>query len=188
MRFIPRFLRPAKPPATTLALDAIIAQARQPVFYIHFQVPDTTEGRFEVLMLHLFIALHALRAHPEAATFQQQLFDAAFQQLDWNLREIGVGDMTVGKKIQRMAEIFYGRVTQYSAALAGGEALLAGVLGETLYPATATPAAAVLAELARYVASAVAGISADAAASVASGQILFPPAAEQPLPSCAEVP
>jgi len=175
MGFLSRFARPAKPPAHVMAFDALAAQARQPEFFTAGRIPDTTEGRFELLLLHLFIVLYAVRQQPDAVPFKQALFDAAFTALDWNLREIGVGDMTVGKKIKRMAEIFYGRVTQYSAALEAGEAALAEQLGATLYPAASPPPGReVLDSLATYVAEAVAALAATAPAILADGQVTFP--------------
>jgi cytochrome b pre-mRNA-processing protein 3 len=174
MGFLSRFVRPAKPPAHITAYDAVVAQARQPEFFTRGGVPDTTEGRFELLLLHLFILLHAIRQAPQAGVFGQKVFDTAFDYLDWNLREIGVGDMTVGKKIKRMAEIFYGRVTQYREALDTGEGPLADMIGTTLYPASAHPGAAVTRELAAYVAEAVAIISAQAARVLTEGQVTFP--------------
>lgn len=173
-RLLSRFTRPAKRPAHETAFEILAAQARQPVFYTLGRVPDTTEGRFELLMLHLFLVLDAVRQHPASGDFTQALFDTAFDQLDWNLREIGVGDMTVGKKIKRMAEIFYGRVTQYQGALAAGQSELAALVGQTLYPATAEPGPETLRLLADYIARSVAALTATAPRILGDGEVTFP--------------
>jgi cytochrome b pre-mRNA-processing protein 3 len=174
MRFLSRFKRPAKPPAHLMAFEAVVAQARLPEFFIHGGIPDTTEGRFELLLLHLFILLHAVRQQPQAEAFGQAVFDAAFDYLDWNLREIGVGDMTVGKKIKRMAEIFYGRIKQYREALETDEAALMQVIGTTLYPATHTADAAAAQALANYIARAVTDVGTHAATVITTGEVVFP--------------
>lgn len=133
MKFLSRFRPPAKPSATPdTVLDRIVSQSRLPAWYARDGVDDTTEGRFELLLLHLFIVLHGLRGLKGMEGFNQQLFDAAFMHLDWNLRELGVGDMVVGKRVRTMAEVFYGRVKQYREGLEAGEGELAAVLAKTL--------------------------------------------------------
>lgn len=174
MRFLSRFVRPAKPPAFPIAFEAVVVQARRPEFFTAGQVPDTTEGRFELLLLHLFILLHAVRDLPGTESFRQGVFDTAFGYLDWNLREIGVGDMTVGKKIRRMAEIFYGRIRQYHDALEAGEDALAEAIGSRLYPVAARPDAGVTRALAAYAANAVSVLRRAAATIVSSGEVNFP--------------
>jgi cytochrome b pre-mRNA-processing protein 3 len=175
MLFLSRFRRPAKQSATAHILDALITQSRQPVFFLVAGVPDTTEGRFELLLLHLFIVLEAVRNQPATEALQQQLFDAAFRHLDWNLREIGIGDASMGKKIKCMAEIFYGRVTQYRTALATGPAALANLLTVTLYPEhLPRPDPAMVAILAAYVVQAVAALTAQTEVVRGTGEIAFP--------------
>jgi cytochrome b pre-mRNA-processing protein 3 len=97
---------------------AIVAAARQPRFYADWGVPDTMDGRFDILMLHMFLVLDRLHVEgPAAAAFAQALTDRFFASLDAALREAGVGDLTVGKKVRKMAEAFYGRVSAYQASL-----------------------------------------------------------------------
>ena len=97
---------------------AIVAQARLPAFYVEFGVPDTMEGRFDLLVLHLVLVLRRLsRAGERGREFGQQLFDAFCRDLDGNLREMGVGDLAVPKRMRGFGEAFYGRQGAYLAAL-----------------------------------------------------------------------
>jgi len=97
---------------------AAAAQARQPGFYTQAEVPDTPDGRFEVYTLHVVLLLHRLkRQGAEASEAGQALFDAYVSSLDHALREMGVGDLSVGKKMRKLGEAFYGRAKAYDAAL-----------------------------------------------------------------------
>ena len=99
-----------------------MAQARQPGLYSHFQVPDTVDGRFEMVALHAFLVLHRLKdAPPPAAELAQAIFDAMFADMDLSLREMGAGDLGVGRRVKAMAQGFYGRTAAYEAALARPE-------------------------------------------------------------------
>lgn len=110
----------------------IVAQARRPWPYARLGVPDTIDGRFDMLILHAFLVFRRLKAGDERAhAFSQDVFDAMFRSLDHTLREMGVGDMAVGKRIRKMAEIFYGRSHAYEAALSA-EADRAGALAEAI--------------------------------------------------------
>src|ERR1700686_992947 len=102
---------------------AIVAQARNPGFYLAFDVPDTAEGRFDMIVLHLALFSRRLgRAEgPDRAAIQalsQGVFDMFCRDMDHNLREMGVGDLTVPKKMQKLGEAFYGRLEVYEHALA----------------------------------------------------------------------
>jgi cytochrome b pre-mRNA-processing protein 3 len=100
----------------------IVTQAREPSFYRDFGVPDTVNGRFDLLLLHLWTVLRRFRSAHDGATLSQALFDRFCEDMDANLREMGVGDLTVPKRMQAFGEAFYGRVAAYDAALtAGGE-------------------------------------------------------------------
>lgn len=108
--------RPAHTAGRTLYASAV-DQARQPALYAALQAPDTAEGRFEVYTLHVVILLDRLRGHgPQASETSQGLFDTYVQSLDDALREMGVGDLSVGKKMRKLGEAFYGRVKSYEAA------------------------------------------------------------------------
>jgi cytochrome b pre-mRNA-processing protein 3 len=96
----------------------IVAQARQPAFYADYGVPDTVQGRFDLIVLHLVLLLRRLdRAGDQGRQFGQRLFDAFCRDLDGNLREMGVGDLAVPKRMQRFGEAFYGRQAAYLGGL-----------------------------------------------------------------------
>lgn len=93
--------------------------ARQPSLYLAGGVADSYEGRFELYSLHVVLVLHRLKGQgARAAETAQALFDAYVKNLDLALREMGVGDLSVGKKMRRLGEAFYGRVKSYDEALA----------------------------------------------------------------------
>jgi cytochrome b pre-mRNA-processing protein 3 len=96
----------------------VSAHARQPALYLQGGVGDTPEGRFELYTLHTVLVLHRLKEQgPQAAETAQALFDAFVKNLDLALRELGVGDLSVGKKMRKLGEAFYGRVKSYDEAL-----------------------------------------------------------------------
>jgi cytochrome b pre-mRNA-processing protein 3 len=93
------------------------AQARAPDFYVHMGVPDTVEGRFELLTLHVILLVDRLKdGRAEAAVVRQILFDVYVGNLDAALREMGVGDLAVGKRMRKLGEAFYGRARACEAA------------------------------------------------------------------------
>lgn len=97
---------------------AAAAQARAPALYTVLGAADTVEGRFELYTLHVSLILRRLKGHgPQAAETAQAVFDAYVQALDEALRDMGVGDLSVGKKMRRLGEAFYGRVRNYDGAL-----------------------------------------------------------------------
>ncbi|WP_298244814.1 ubiquinol-cytochrome C chaperone family protein [uncultured Bradyrhizobium sp.] len=113
------------PPGTIEAIyGMIVTQAREPIFYRDLGVPDTVNGRFDLLLLHLWLLLRRLRTVQSASELSQALFDRFCEDMDDNLREMGVGDQTVPKRMRAFGEAFYGRVQAYDQAVeAGGEAL-----------------------------------------------------------------
>ncbi len=109
----------------------IAAGSRQVPLYLRFAVPDTAEGRFESLTLHAVLVLRRLKQLPAPAEdVAQDLVDLLFRELDRALRELGVGDLSVGKRIKKLAKAFYGRAAAYEAALdTGDESTVAAALG-----------------------------------------------------------
>jgi cytochrome b pre-mRNA-processing protein 3 len=96
---------------------AAAAQARQPELYERLGAPDTVEGRFELYTLHVGMVLRRLKGQgSQAAETAQAVFDAYVASLDDALREMGVGDLSVGKKMRKLGEAFYGRVRHYDEA------------------------------------------------------------------------
>lgn len=130
-------LRPRPAVAAGRALyAAAVAQARTPELYAALGAPDTPEGRFEVYGLHVYLLLARLKDQgPQAAETSQAVFDTFTSALDHSLRELAVGDLSVGKRMRKLAEAFYGRIKGYEAALASlpDTAALEGLLARTLY-------------------------------------------------------
>lgn len=163
--------RPLAAPEIDALYRACIAQARQPAFYDALKVPDTVDGRFDLLLLHVYMVVARLRAAPDKA---QQLFDLMFADMDRNLREMGVSDMSIGKKIKPLLEAFYGRGQAYDAAFAApDDAALRAALGRNLFAgAEAGEALSCLTNYARAAHRAVAGQDMSA---LLAGRIDFPP-------------
>ena len=98
--------------------DSIAAEARDPDLFTRIGIADTFEGRFEILSLHLALVLRRLAELPApAAEVAQELTDLAFLRLDQGLREIGIGDLSVPKRMKALAKHFYGRAAVYHTAL-----------------------------------------------------------------------
>ena len=98
----------------------IVTQTREPLFYRDLGVPDTVDGRFDLLVLHLWMVLRRFRLAQNVENAPQALFDRFCEDMDANLREMGVGDLTVPKRMQAFGEAFYGRAAAYDAAFAAG--------------------------------------------------------------------
>jgi cytochrome b pre-mRNA-processing protein 3 len=154
-----------------------VAQARQPVFYAEREVPDTVDGRFDLLVLHVFLLLHRLGAEGKATKkLAQGLFDLMFADMDRSLREMGVSDMRVGKKVKEMARAFYGRVDAYEPVL-GDLAKLEEALARNLYRGVEVRPAS-LAAMAHYIQKQVAALAAlDSAVIAEDGKSCFVEAA-----------
>ncbi|MEN0040557.1 MAG: ubiquinol-cytochrome C chaperone family protein [Pseudomonadota bacterium] len=101
---------------------AVVARARDPLFFRRFEVPDTFDGRFEALVLHLFLLHHRLKdGSDQARAVSQDVFDSFIDDMDAALREAGVGDQVVPKRINKMTRVFYGRTGAMEKALASDE-------------------------------------------------------------------
>ncbi|MEO8812520.1 MAG: ubiquinol-cytochrome C chaperone family protein [Caulobacteraceae bacterium] len=108
--------KPSRNVARTL-LNSAVRQGRAPAFYERMGAPDTVEGRFELLTLHVVILIDRL-AGEGADTLGQALFDAFVGDLDGALREMGVGDLAMGKRMRALGAVFYGRAAAYREAFA----------------------------------------------------------------------
>jgi cytochrome b pre-mRNA-processing protein 3 len=111
--------------------------ARKPELFEGCGIPDTLDGRFDALALHAALMIDRLRREPDGEPLAQAFFDAMFRHLDLTLREIGVQDLGVGRRIKIMAEGLHGRALAYRAALAGGPLSLAETLRRNAYGGTA---------------------------------------------------
>jgi cytochrome b pre-mRNA-processing protein 3 len=97
---------------------AAVAAARDPLLYTDLGVPDTLDGRFDTIGLYAFLLIRRLTREPAPGpALAQAVFDAMFSDMDVNLREMGVGDLSVGRKVRVMWEAFHGRSAAYQAAL-----------------------------------------------------------------------
>ena len=96
--------------------SAAVSQAREPVFYLALGVSDTPEGRFEALTLHIVMLIHRLNApSSDLGDLSQRVFDVYVSDLDGAMREMGVGDLAMSKRMRALGEAFYGRATAYDA-------------------------------------------------------------------------
>lgn len=153
---------------------AIVAQARQPAFYMEFGVPDTVEGRFELLLLHTFLVCHRLKGESGAGQeMSQKVFDAFLDDMDRTLREMGIGDLSVPKRMKKIGQAFYGRTAAYDAALASGDLALRETLARNVFEADASHPN--VAALATYVSAARDLLARQPLAHFSSGEAAFPP-------------
>ncbi|MEI9410847.1 ubiquinol-cytochrome C chaperone family protein [Mesorhizobium salmacidum] len=152
----------------------IVAAARQTFFYSHWNVPDTPLGRFEMLSLHMFLVQHRLRGEDGVAQeIAQVLIDEFFLDVDHSLRELGIGDVGVPKRMKKLAKMFYGRTAAYDDALERNDhdSLTAALTRNVRPDAGAWPEAS---RLAGYVADASRQLSAQPTESIVGGTVAFP--------------
>ena len=153
--------------------DAIVDQSRQPGFFAACGVPDTVYGRFDLLVLHAFIVFRRLNAAGDGLEdFRQALFDHMFQDMDASLRELGVGDLSVPKKIKKMAKGFYGKVVAYEKALSGSDEDVVEALRRNLF-ADADPAAGQVAAMALYLRTTAARVADQPVDEILAGRVAF---------------
>jgi cytochrome b pre-mRNA-processing protein 3 len=128
------FRKPRLAPRGTIETiyGMIVTQAREPLFYRDLGVPDTVNGRFDLLVLHLWMVLRRVRLTDCGVELAQALFDRFCEDLDANLREMGVGDLAVPKRMRAFGEAFYGRSAAYDLALTEGQDTLAAALGRNI--------------------------------------------------------
>ena len=163
---------------------AAVAQARLPVFYRDHGIPDSVDGRFELIVMHVYLLLRALNKLTERAAvpqttnqageIAQALFDTMFGDMDRSLREMGVSDIAVGKRVKHMAKSFYGRAAAYDEALTGSGDLLGDALRRNLF-GTVAPAAADVAAMADYLRCQAEQMASIPEAQVLSGDVQFAP-------------
>jgi cytochrome b pre-mRNA-processing protein 3 len=127
-----------------------VAAARDPFFYTELGVPDTLNGRFDLVGLHAFLLIRRLRRLPAPGPdLAQAVFDAMFSDMDVNLREMGVGDLSVGKRVRKMWEAFHGRAVAYDAAMdAADPPAMAAALTRNVWQGAPAAGAAILSRLA----------------------------------------
>lgn len=160
---------------------AVVSRARQPAFYEAFGVADTVDGRFDMIVLHIFLLSRRLSGSGREKELAQQVINHFFADMDRSLREMGAGDLSVPKKIKKMAAAFNGRMSAYHAAFDDGtrEAMTAAIARNVYPDAEVAPAAA--ARLAAYAFAAHDALAAQSFAQIAGGEAAFPdPATAEP--------
>lgn len=131
----------------------VVEQARLPVFYAAWGVPDSRDARFEMVSLHAVLAMRRLRDEGRAGQLlAQALFDEMFKDVDRHLREWGVGDLSVGKQVKTLAHNFLGRAAALDPLLDGSDPeAMEALMRRSVYEGVAEPAAADVRRLGRYV-------------------------------------
>ncbi len=157
---------------------ALVAQARHEAFYRDCGAPDTVLGRFEMICLHAFLLFNRLK-ETEAAALAQEVHDVMFADMDRSLREMGIGDLGVGKRVKKLASNLYGRLAAYDAGLAEGDDALAAALRRNLF-ATVTPEDDQVAGVAAYVQREARRLAHQSLGDLTDGWVSFgpPPAAD----------
>lgn len=151
---------------------AIVAQARCPAFYADYGVPDTVEARFDMLVLHVALLFRRMRDAGSSRALGQGVFDRFCKDMEDNLREMGVGDLSVPKSMRRIGEAFYGRAAAYDEALASpSEEALVAALSRNVF---AGASVARPQRLATYVRTAVAELARQPDPAFAAGQVSWP--------------
>ncbi len=172
------FRRAANEAVIDRLYGAIVAAARHRELFLALRVPDTFDGRFEILALHAVLVLRRLQgAASPGPDMAQDLVDTVFRHFDRTLREMGVGDVTVPKRMKTMAEAFLGRSAAYHTALraerddvtAPGDDALAAALSRNVYSGRVNGTA-----LARYAAASAAALEHAPLQSLIDGAVPFP--------------
>ena len=156
---------------------AAVAAARAPAYYLDYAVADTLQGRFDLVGLHVALLIRRLRHDPapEGQTLAQAVFDAMFNDMDVNLREMGVGDMSISKRVKRMWEGFHGRAQAYEAALDAADPQgLAEALIRNLWAGVAPDDATAPPRLAARAIALDAALAAQPMAALSAGRLVFP--------------
>jgi cytochrome b pre-mRNA-processing protein 3 len=151
---------------------AIVAEARLPIFYQALGVPDTLEGRFVVLSLNLFAVLHRLKADGVGARgLAQELMDQFSADMETVLRELGVSDLGIPKKMRGLAASSAALLQSYEEALAGGDSALAATIAAAL-PGPLAEAAGM--SLAHYVKDVIRHLGTEPLSVLQKGEVKFP--------------
>jgi cytochrome b pre-mRNA-processing protein 3 len=157
--------------------DRLVDGARQPALYREGGVADTVDGRFDLIALHAFLLFHRMSGQPGWQEIGDRLANHIMKDMDRSLREMGVGDMSVGKKMKKLAQAFYGRLDAYWGALKAEEpGALESVIARNVYRDDALGEAAHAASAARlagYVRGQIAHLATQPTADILAGQVRF---------------
>lgn len=150
---------------------ALVRAARNPFFFTSLGVPDTLDGRFELILLHLFLLQQ--RLHEEDTEFSRYLSEEFFRDMDRALRELGIMDTGISKRIKRMGKAYHGRLQHYGAAMEDEQQLCAA-LARNLYGTVKEGDVMYLTRMARYMRAATADIKQAPADTLMSGAYRWP--------------
>lgn len=155
----------------------LTAAARQPHLYAALGVPDTVMGRFEMITAMLILYFRRTRSSGRSGQeIAQEIIDAFFEDMDHSIRELGVGDVSVPKRMKKFAGMFYGRLESYARAMDAGDLpALAEALSRNMHP-DASGAAPDMTGLASYLMQVEAAFTASPEADVELGRVVVPPA------------
>jgi cytochrome b pre-mRNA-processing protein 3 len=168
------FGRPRRGKTAAALYGAIVAQSRRPEFYTEYEVADTVEGRFDLIVLHQSLLLRRLTREEHLRTLAQEVFDAFCRDMDGNLREMGVGDLAVPKRMLKFGEAFYGRFGAYDKALAARDRdALSAALARNLFGDAGQIGAATIFRLTAYVEACEAALSTADPAVIVTGAVPF---------------
>ena len=156
----------------------LTSAARQPGFYLDFDVPDTVMGRFEMLSVVMILYFRRTKSSGTGGQeIAQEIVDAFFQDIDHSIRELGIGDQGVPKRMKKLAGMFYGRLESYAAAMdASDVAALAAALKRNIYP-HADESGPTMDGLARWMMAAAVMLESQSEDQIVTGSITLPPPA-----------
>jgi len=153
---------------------AIVLQARCPTFYRTLKIKDTVGGRFELLVLHLFMFLHCFRTDPDFKPLVQAVMEEMVEDLDRSLRELGVGDLMVGRNVKNMVKTIYRRLEKYGACHETGKDSWGSALSDIFYLDNGTSNHVELGRLLDYTQDCRRTMSGRPLAEVLTGKLIFP--------------
>lgn len=155
--------------------EQAVAQAREPVFYESYGVPDTIDGRFDLITLHVFLLMsRLLEEGREGRTLAQKIFDVMFRDMDRSLREIGIGDLSLPKHVKRMMKGFNGRANMYRQAMAdAAPGALEEALKRNLYGSLEAPPEDMVQMMAVYIYESADWLGEQKLDALAAGQVSF---------------
>ena len=158
----------------------VVEQSRRPCFYKDLGVPDSLDGRFGLIALHTVLLVRRLRLEGnDGRQLAQALFDMMFADMDGSLREMGVGDLGVGRRVKAMARAFFGSAAAYEAGLAGNEAELGDALRRNLF-GTVEARSEALSLMVRYVRRQAQALNDEPGSEVLQGRVVFAVRPEKP--------
>lgn len=164
--------RTARRAAAYRLYEGLVGQARAPWFYVEAGVADTVDGRFDMIVLHAFLLARRLEAAgDDGVAVARRMLDAMVSDMDRALREMGVGDLSVGRKVKAMSRAYMGRAAAYRGALQAGGDALPEALTRNVYRGEANPGAALLAAYVLEAAKMLAGVSDER---LLTGETVFP--------------